>query len=40
VREILAYVGEPRSPTRMAPARGLRLWEMVDAGQDKYRIAW
>jgi hypothetical protein len=40
VREVLAYVGETSSPTRMAPARGLPLWEMADAGQDKYRIAW
>ena len=33
VREILAYLGEPTSPPRMAPARGPPLWEMADAGQ-------
>ena len=31
VREILAYLGEPTSPPRLAPARGPPLWEMPDA---------
>ncbi|MGB7988180.1 MAG: transposase [Candidatus Methylophosphatis roskildensis] len=33
VREILAYLGEPTSPPRMASARGPTLWQMTDAGQ-------
>jgi len=33
VREILAYLGEPTSAPRMAPARGPPLWGMADAGQ-------
>jgi hypothetical protein len=33
VREILAYLGEPTSAPRMAPARGPPLWEMADGGQ-------
>jgi hypothetical protein len=33
VREILAYLGEPTSPPRLAPARGPPLWERADAGQ-------
>ncbi len=31
MREILAHLGEPTSPPRMAPARGPPLWEMSDA---------
>jgi hypothetical protein len=33
VREILAYLGEPTSAPRLAPARGPPLWERADAGQ-------
>ena len=33
MHEILAYLGEPTSPPRLAPARGPPLWERVDAGQ-------
>ncbi|MGB7990389.1 MAG: transposase [Candidatus Methylophosphatis roskildensis] len=31
LRQILAHLGEPTSPPRMAPARGPPLWEMPDA---------
>ena len=33
VRNILAHLGEPTSPPRVAPARGPPLWETPDAGQ-------
>jgi hypothetical protein len=33
VRQILARLGEPTSPPRLAPARGPPLWEIADAGQ-------
>ena len=33
VRDILAHLGEPTSPPRMAPARGPPLWEISDAAQ-------
>jgi len=33
VRDILAHLGEPTSPPRMAPARGPPLWELSAAGQ-------
>jgi hypothetical protein len=36
VREILAQLGEPTSPPRIAPARGPPLWEMPDAGKDRF----
>jgi hypothetical protein len=36
VREILAYLGEPTSPPRLAPARGPPLWERADAGQGEF----
>lgn len=35
VRQILAHLGEPTSPPRMAPARGPPLWEMPDAEPGK-----
>ena len=34
VRDILAYLGEPTAPPRIAPARGPPLWEAADAAQD------
>jgi hypothetical protein len=33
VRQILAHLGEPTSPPRLAPARGPPLWEIPVAGQ-------
>jgi hypothetical protein len=33
VRDILAHLGEPLSPPRMAPARGPPLWEVSVVGQ-------
>ena len=36
VRQILAHLGEPTSPPRLAPARGPPLWEMADAGQGEF----
>ena len=36
MREILAHLGEPISPPRLAPARGPPLWEMPDAGKDRF----
>jgi hypothetical protein len=33
IRDILAYLGEPTAPPRIAPARGPPLWEMPPAGQ-------
>ena len=36
VREILAHLGEPPSPPRIAPARGPPLWEMADAGHGEF----
>ena len=36
VRQILAQLGEPTTPPRLAPARGPPLWEMADAGQGEY----
>jgi hypothetical protein len=35
-RQILAHLGEPTSPPRLAPARGPPLWEMPDAGKDRF----
>ena len=34
VRDILAHLGEPIAPPRIAPARGPPLWEVADAEQD------
>ena len=31
VRDILAHLGEPTAPPRIAPARGPPLWEAVSA---------
>jgi hypothetical protein len=31
VRDILAHLGEPTAPPRIAPARGPPLWEAADA---------
>ena len=36
VRQILAHLGEPISPPRLAPARGPPLWEMPDAWKDRF----
>jgi hypothetical protein len=36
VRQILVHLGEPTSPPRLAPARGPPLWEMPDAGKDRF----
>ena len=36
VREILAHLGEPPSPPRLAPARGPPLWEIAYAGKDRF----
>lgn len=33
VRDILAHLGEPTEPPRLAPARGPPLWERQDAGR-------
>jgi len=33
VRQILAHLGEPTSPPRLAPARGPPLWEIPVAEQ-------
>ena len=33
VRDILAHLGEPTAPPRIAPARGPPLWEWPRAGQ-------
>ena len=33
VRDILAHLGEPTAPPRMAPARGPPLWDVPVAGQ-------
>jgi hypothetical protein len=38
VRDILAHLGEPTTPPRMAPARGPPLWEMPDAGRDEFDL--
>ena len=32
VRAILAHLGEPTAPPRIAPARGSPLWDLPDAG--------
>lgn len=32
VRDILAHLGEPTAPPRIAPARGPSLWDLPDAG--------
>lgn len=32
VRAILAHLGEPTEPPRIAPARGPPLWDLPDAG--------
>ena len=32
VRDILAHLGEPTAPPRIAPARGAPLWDLPDAG--------
>ena len=34
VRAILAHLGEPTAPPRIAPARGPPLWDLPDAGAD------
>jgi hypothetical protein len=34
VRDILAHLGEPIAPPRIAPARGPPLWEAADAERD------
>jgi hypothetical protein len=34
VRDILAHLGEPIAPPRIAPARGPPLWAAADAEQD------
>jgi len=34
MRDILAHLGEPTAPPRIAPARGPPLWEAVDAEHD------
>ena len=31
VRDLLAHLGEPMAPPRIAPARGPPLWEAADA---------
>lgn len=36
VRQILAHLGEATSPPPLAPARGPPLWEMPDAGKDRF----
>jgi len=36
VRAILAHLSEPTSPPGLAPARGPPLWEMPDAGKDRF----
>ncbi len=36
MRQIFAHPGEPTSPPRLAPARGPPLWEMPDAGKDRF----
>ena len=36
MREILAHLGEPTSPPRLAPARGPPLWEMPGAEKDRF----
>jgi hypothetical protein len=36
VRDILAHLGEPTAPRRMAPARGPPLWEVPVAGHDGF----
>jgi hypothetical protein len=40
VRQILVHFGEPTSPPRLGPARGLPRWEMADAGQGEMRRVW
>ena len=32
VRAVLAHLGEPTAPPRIAPARGPPLWDLPDAG--------
>jgi len=34
VRAILAHLGEPTAPPRIAPARGPPLWDLPEAGAD------
>jgi len=34
VRDILAHLGEPTAPPRIAPARGPPLWAATDAEHD------
>ena len=34
IREILAHLGEPIAPPRIAPARGPPLWEKAGAEDD------
>jgi hypothetical protein len=34
VRDILAHLGEPTAPPRIAPARGPPLWEATDSEHD------
>jgi hypothetical protein len=35
-REILAHPCEPTSAPRLVPARGSPLWEIPDAGKDRF----
>jgi len=34
VRDLLAHLGEPTAPPRVAPARGPPLWEAANAEHD------
>ena len=36
IRDILAHLGEPTAPPRIAPARGLPLWDLPDAGPGNF----
>lgn len=36
VRDILAYLGEPIAPPRLAPARGPPLWETPGIGNGEF----
>ena len=33
IHDILVHLGEPTAPPRIAPARGLPLWNLPDTGQ-------
>ena len=37
IRDILAHLGAPTAPPRIAPARGPPLWAATDAGHDPTR---